>query len=44
MLGEGLTAVVASAASVLKPSQELITATYLRFNGERYRSEETVTH
>ena len=39
-LGEGLTAVVASAASCLQRPQELITATYCDLNGERYRSEE----
>ncbi len=41
-LGEGLTAVVASAVSGLNPKQELITATYCDLNGERYRNEEFV--
>jgi 3-oxoacyl-[acyl-carrier-protein] synthase-1 len=39
-LGEGLTAALASVASVLKPPQEMITASYCDLNGERYRNEE----
>lgn len=41
-LGEGLTAVLTSAASGLKCPQEQITATYCNLNGERYRNEEFV--
>ena len=41
-LGEGLTAVMASAASGLNGPDDLITATYCDLNGERYRNEEFV--